>query len=121
MAPEEPYRGPVTLGASKYASPQYKARAAALPSAFPPHMAPLVTNGKSNAVVPKEKLVVGTEAKASMNADAQLAMAQNENLKQELDKHSAKMTKAVSSAVTNTRQVRRLIGSIAVRVSSATD
>jgi len=106
MSSEEPYRGPISLAASKYASPQHKARAAVFPSAFPSPSAPKVaTNGDSTAVATKEQLAIN-DAKAKLNADAQLAMAQNENLKKEVEMHSAKVTKSVSSAVANTRQVR---------------
>jgi hypothetical protein len=108
MSSEEPYRGPISLTASKHASPQHKTRAAVFPSAFPSPSAPKVaTNDDSTAVATKEQLATNN-AKAKLNADAQLAMAQNENLRKEVEKHSAKVTKSVSSAVANTRQVRVL-------------
>lgn len=106
MAPEEPYRGPVSLSASKYASPQHGTRAAVFPSAWASPTTPKAngTNGNSTAIVSREQLAMD-DAKAKLNSDAQLAMAQNETLKREVEKHSAKVNKSVSSAVANTRQV----------------
>jgi hypothetical protein len=102
MASEEHYHGPISLAASKYASPQHRARTAVFPSAFPSPSALKATYDDSMAVAI-------SDAKAKLNADAQLAMAQNENLRNEVEKHSAKVTKSVSSAVANTRQVRVLV------------
>jgi hypothetical protein len=52
--------------------------------------------------------LVSHDAKVRQNADAQLAIAQNENLKKEVEQHSRKVTTAVSSSIANTRQVRIL-------------
>jgi hypothetical protein len=41
----------------------------------------------------------------SHNPDAQLAIARNENLREQVQKHSTEFTRSVSSAVTNTRQL----------------
>jgi hypothetical protein len=96
------------LAASRYASPQYKARVAAFPSAFPSPTAPNTPNGNGNAsntaVATKEQLAA-IDTKGNMNPDAQLAMAQQDNFRKDVDKHSAKVAKSISSAVANTRQV----------------
>jgi hypothetical protein len=96
-----PYQGPTSLGASRFAPAQQQARAAAFSPTAPKAngLMTLVDNGTA---------LVSHDAKARQNADAQLAIAQNENLKKEVEQHSRKVTTAVSSSIANTRQVRML-------------
>lgn len=107
------YHGPISLAASKHASPVGKAGFAAFPStaqaASPKRLS------ASNTIATKEQIVAVTDSPAipedmaSYNADAQLAMAQNEALKEEVEKYTTTFTKSVSIAVTNTRQLLNLI------------
>lgn len=110
MAPEA-YHGAISLGASKYASPMRKANFATFPSAAPSSAKPKV----SGTIATMEQIAAiangadtSTEV-APYNADAQLAITQNEALKEEVSKHSESFTKSVSSAVTNTRQLLSLL------------
>ncbi|KAF2251079.1 hypothetical protein BU26DRAFT_276030 [Trematosphaeria pertusa] len=114
MAPTEPYRGAISLASSKYASPSATRKAfTTMPSAVSPvTKAPVNTAGASNAIATKEQVAAAAKdvtTHTPYNADAQLAMAQDEALKDEVEKHSAKFAKSVSSAVSNTRRLLTLI------------
>lgn len=84
-----------------------------MPSAVSPvTKAPVNTAGASNAIATKEQVAAAAKdvtTHTPYNADAQLAMAQDEALKDEVEKHSAKFAKSVSSAVSNTRRLLTLI------------
>ncbi|KAF2867693.1 hypothetical protein BDV95DRAFT_502337 [Massariosphaeria phaeospora] len=100
------YRGPVSLGASKYASPNHASpqrRFAAFPSAASP------VAKSNNAIATKEQIDAAAKVDSDRNSDAQLAIAQNEALTEAVEKHSAEFSKTVSSAVENTRQLLNLI------------
>jgi chromosome segregation ATPase len=108
MAPgPDNYRGAVSLATSIYASPQRKAQFQAFPLAI---SSPAVANG---TIATKEQIAAsngGTSTDlSSYNSDAQLAMAQNEALKEQVDKHSASFIKSVSSATNNTRHLLTLV------------
>jgi chromosome segregation ATPase len=102
------YRGAVSLAGSKYASPQRRAQFEAFPLAI---SLPAAANG---TIATKEQIAAASNGStstdlASYNSDAQLAMAQNEALKEQVDEHSASFVKSVSSAVNNTRHLLTLI------------
>jgi hypothetical protein len=89
-----PYRGPVALGASRYA----------IPKLF------------NNLLATKEQIAATAKANASSatdmapyNADAELAKAQHATLKKEVDQHAASFHKSVSAAMVSTRQILHLI------------
>ncbi|KAF2122783.1 hypothetical protein BDV96DRAFT_639350 [Lophiotrema nucula] len=96
----ETYRGAAALAQSKYASPMFKARLASSPAPTP---APADT-----ALATKDQIAAANTETAmkpvqDFNPDAQLAMAQAENLKTQVGAHSTKVDKAFSHATTNTR------------------
>ena len=103
----ENYRGAISLAGSKYASPQRRAQFEAFPLAV---SSPAADNG---TIATKEQIAASNGSTstdlASYNSDAQLAMAQNEALKEQVDKHSASFVKSVSSAVNNTRHLLTLV------------
>lgn len=107
MAPD-PYLGALSLAASMYASPQRNAQFTAFP--FSVTSAPPANNG---TIATKEQIAGSANNAATdlaaYNADAQLAIAQNEALKEEVDEHSARFAKSVSSAVGNTHQLLDLV------------
>ncbi|KAI8943052.1 hypothetical protein NX059_001088 [Plenodomus lindquistii] len=100
------YAGPGALGMSRYASPQARkvTVATTMPSAVSSHPSTIAT---------KEQIAAASDSDANAvalrNADAQLAVAQGLSLKTEVDKHVAKLTRTVSTVVTNTRQLLALI------------
>jgi hypothetical protein len=98
MAPEE-YVGPLSLRASKYAAADTPLRK---PNTSFPSLV-LHARPTNSTIATKEQIqAAGME---SHNPDAQLAIAQNENLREQVQKHSTEFTRSVSSAVTNTRQL----------------
>jgi chromosome segregation ATPase len=108
MAPgPDNYRGAVSLSASIYASPQRKAQFQAFPLAI---SSPVAANG---TIATKEQIAASNGSTStdlsSYNSDAQLAMAQNEALKEQVDKHSASFNKSVYSAMNNTRDLLTLV------------
>jgi len=112
MTPE-PYRGAISLGSSKYASSQQAAQFAAFPAAT--YLPSPAANGTTVTIATKDQVdstasnsndTVDTPAH---NADAQLAMLQNEALKKRIDKHSASFAKSVLTTMQNTRQLLDLI------------
>ncbi|KAH9866023.1 hypothetical protein J1614_008587 [Plenodomus biglobosus] len=99
------YDGPGALGMSKYASlHSQKAALAVMPSDGSSH---------DNTIATREQIAAAGDGNAngaaSGNADAQLAVAQGHALKAEVDKHAAKLSRTISTAVTNTRQLLALI------------
>ncbi|KAF2686923.1 hypothetical protein K458DRAFT_297360 [Lentithecium fluviatile CBS 122367] len=108
MAPD--YPGALALLTSKFASPNHRARLAFLP-AFQSTAALKAldnTNGNNPSVATKEQLAMDV-ATSERNADAQLALAQNDNLKTEIEKHTAKVNITVSNSVAHTRKLLTLL------------
>ncbi|KAF2851606.1 hypothetical protein T440DRAFT_54117 [Plenodomus tracheiphilus IPT5] len=103
--PPATYAGPGALGLSRYASPG--AQKAVL-AAMPPDV-----SSQESTIATKEQIAAANENTtngiALRNADAQLAVAQGRALKAEVDKHAAKLSRTVSTVVTNTRQLLALI------------
>jgi hypothetical protein len=103
----ENYRGAISLAGSKYASPQRRAQFEAFPLAVSSSAA---DNG---TIATKEQIAASNGSTsadlASYNSDAQLAMAQNEALKEQVDKHSASFISSVSSAMNNARHLLTLV------------
>jgi len=107
MSPE-PYGGPKALGYSKYANPQL--RQAVL--TFPPAVSSTHNAPDKNTIATKEQIAASRDESAldmARNSDAELAIAQGNALKEEVDKHAAKFSRTVSSAVANTRQLLEAI------------
>lgn len=93
-----PYHGPTALGSSRHAIEN----AGPITSASKPY-------GLSVLVARPENGAVATAEQLASSADLQLAFAQNEALKKEVDEHAATFTKSVNSAVANTRQLLQLL------------
>jgi hypothetical protein len=106
MAPQATYGGPTALGHSKYASPSMRrTQLASFPAA--------VSSTENNTIATKEQIAASHDDSvmevAAQDADVDLAIAQGNALKEEVDKHAAQFSRTVSSAVTNTRQLLELI------------
>jgi hypothetical protein len=106
MALQAAYGGPTALGHSKYASPSMRrAQLAAFPAT--------VSSTKNTTIATKEQIAASHDESAvdaaAQNLDAELAIAQGNALKEDVDKHAAQFCRTVSSAVTNTRQLLELI------------
>ncbi|KAF2709888.1 hypothetical protein K504DRAFT_246448 [Pleomassaria siparia CBS 279.74] len=111
MTPD-PYRGPTALASSKYASPNGHSQFAA----FPFSMSSLrqATNGTTNGTIAtKEQIAptfkVNSTESITHNSGAQLAMAQNEALQAEVETHSAKFARTVSTTMSNVREMLKLV------------
>jgi hypothetical protein len=67
----------------------------------------------NNTIATREQIAASHDESANddvtQNSDAQLAVAQGNALKEEVDKHAAKISQTVSSAVINTRRLLELI------------
>jgi chromosome segregation ATPase len=109
MAPQ-PYNGPTALAYSKYASPHmHRAQLASLPL--------VVSSANSSptrtTIATKEQIAAthheSTADMMAQDADAELAFAQGNSLKDEVEKHSAKFARTVSTTMTNTRKLLNLI------------
>lgn len=100
--------GATHLAYSKYASPQQKKVAFAA-------LAAAAASNSDNVIATKEQIAAsnGTSEVAldtmHQNSDAQLAIAQGNKLKEEVDEHAAKLSRTVSSTVANTRRLLELI------------
>jgi DNA repair exonuclease SbcCD ATPase subunit len=110
MAPQS-YDGPASLAYSRYASPTMKR---AQPVTVPPVVSP--TGAFANSTIAtKEQIAASLDESAAAlgmatrNSDAQLAVVQGNALKEEVEKHTTKFSRTVSSTVTTTR---RLLGII---------
>ncbi|KAF2659829.1 hypothetical protein K491DRAFT_590472 [Lophiostoma macrostomum CBS 122681] len=107
------YEGPRALAVSKYASLSRKTTLA--PNPFTPGPVSTSQPGNSTTIATKEQIAASEKQSddslvmAPYNADAQLAMAQDEALEEEIEKHSTSFGKSVSSAVTNTRRLLELL------------
>ena len=108
MASTQSYSGPLSLGHSKYADPQRRKAALAASAS----VAAVVT--ADTAMATKEQIAALKTGHAALNvaqhnADAQLAISQGNALKEEVAKHAKKISRTVSSTVTNTRRLLELI------------
>jgi hypothetical protein len=107
------YTGPVALGASKYAIPGW-AKSPSLAPAQPLHA--LVPNGK-----PSQDQQQPAQQSASVNPDAELAIAQGAQLKEDVLKYSSSFANSVSSAITNTHRLLALLRVSAQTAGNAAD
>jgi hypothetical protein len=119
MAPQA-YGGPTALAFSKYASPS-RSRA---PLPTVPATVSSSTAHPNNAIATMEQIAASHDDSAgdaaTQNSDAQLAAAQGNALREEVDKHAAKFSRTVSSAVTNTRRLLELIREAVQKEDSST-
>jgi hypothetical protein len=100
MAPE--YQGPASLAFSKYASPQTRAAALAAASAAS-------SSAVADNVIAIKEQIAATLNVSEHNLDAQLAIAQGREMRDEVEKHTAKLSRTLSSTVTNTHRLLELI------------
>jgi chromosome segregation ATPase len=106
---QQSYGGPTSLASSKHASPvMRRALLATVPPAVSSTVAP-----PTCTIATREQIAASHNEAASdatiQNSDAQLAVAQGNALKDEVDKHAANFSRTVSSAVTNTHRLLELI------------
>lgn len=110
MAPQNAYGGPTALAYSKYASPSVKR---AQPVGFPAAVSSTKSAPANDTIATTEQIAASHSESAidvaNHNSDAQLAIAQGNALKEEVEQHAAKFSRTVSAAVTNTRQLLELI------------
>lgn len=99
------YVGPRALGLSKYASPAARKDQLAVASTIPPTALP----NHDTTIATKEQLAVTDAAFETTSPAAALAVEQSVALKKEEEQHTAKFSKAVGNAVTNTRQLLSLL------------
>ncbi|KAJ8110561.1 hypothetical protein OPT61_g6628 [Boeremia exigua] len=99
------YKGPKALGFSKYASPtQVKAQLPAEPA-----ICATVSSTPGNSIATKQQIAALASTHEATSPAAELAVEQGTALKKEVEDHTAKFSQAVSSAVTNTRQLLSLL------------
>jgi hypothetical protein len=91
------YEGPRALGFSRYASPTARKAQLADASAVP------------TTIATKEQLAIMEHSIEATPPAAELAVEQGAALKKEVDQHTTKVSRAVSSAVENTRQLLNLL------------
>ncbi|KAH5154796.1 hypothetical protein HBI25_096140 [Parastagonospora nodorum] len=110
MVPQNAYGGPTALAYSKYASPSAKR---AQPASFPAAVSSTKSAPANDTIATREQIAASHDESAidvaNHNSDAQLAIAQGNALKEEVERHAAKFSRTVSAAVTNTRQLLELI------------
>lgn len=102
------YGGPTALGFSKYASSSTRNRQPSFPSA----VSSTPTASAKNTIATKEQIAASHEESVpeiSHNSGAELAIAQANALKDEVEIHAAKFSSTVSSAVSSTRDLLQLI------------
>ncbi|KAJ4401454.1 hypothetical protein N0V91_007888 [Didymella pomorum] len=100
------YEGPKGLAMSRYASPALRnAQLAVMSAAAPSERA---GTDHTTTIATKEQLAVMEPIEATPPA-AELAVEQGAALKKEVEQHTAKFSRAVSSAVENTRQLLNLL------------
>ncbi|KAF1946024.1 hypothetical protein EJ02DRAFT_368470 [Clathrospora elynae] len=109
----QPYLGPTALTYSKYASSHQRKAAMAAASSS---LVTVTAAGLPDNVIATKQQIAATNTgdrfaldMAQHNADSQLAIAQGNALKAEVDKHGAKLARTVSSVVNNTRQLLQAI------------
>ena len=114
MAPGQ-YQGPTHLASSNYASSaQRRTVAAALAAASAVSSPAAVAPSPDNVIATKEQIATTNTARTALdtaedNADAQLAIAQGHNTRNEVENHTAKLSRTLSSTVANTRRLLELI------------
>jgi hypothetical protein len=107
----DPYQGPVSLGASMYASLQRNT------ATFPSSPAAIPVPSTPNSPIAAKEQVAATASTNEpdlamakvLNPDTQLAFAQNVALKEDVAKHIAQFGKSVRTAVENTHRLLNLI------------
>lgn len=110
MAPAQTYHGPTALAHSKYASPHLRR----VQQASVPLTVSSTDSAPSNNTIATKEQIAASQGEsavdmATQNPDAELAVAQGNVLKDEVEQHAAKLSRTVSSAMTNTRQLLELI------------
>ncbi|KAF3047038.1 hypothetical protein E8E12_010685 [Didymella heteroderae] len=100
------YEGPKGLGYSQYASPALRKVQLAVASAATPSGS--ADTDYATTIATKEQLAVMGPFAATLPA-ADLAVEQGAALKKEVEQHTAKFSRAMSSAVENTRQLLNLL------------
>jgi hypothetical protein len=109
MAPGQ-YQGPTLLATSKYATPQQRRAAALAAASASSSPAPA-----DNVIATKEQVAAANKASqlaldaAEHNADAQLAIDLGHDTRDEVEKHTAKLSRTLSSTVANTHRLLELI------------
>ncbi|KAH7092214.1 hypothetical protein FB567DRAFT_233977 [Paraphoma chrysanthemicola] len=109
MTPVPAYKGAIALAHSKYASPHVRRiQSAHLPASVSS------TNSPVNTTIATKEQIAATQAESAVdmathNPDAELAVAQGNALKDEVQKHTTKLSRTVSTAMTNTRKLLELI------------
>jgi chromosome segregation ATPase len=108
MAPQ-PYSGPASLTYSRYASPTMRK---AQPFTVPPAVSS--TSVPLNSIIATKEQIAASLGDSSIGlethtSDAQLAVAQGNALKEEVERYTAKFSRTVSSTVTTTRRLLETI------------
>lgn len=103
MAPA--YEGPKTLGFSKYASPSLRKAQLEVASAI----STTAPSTPDTTIATKEQLAIMEAASEETPPAAELAVEQGAVLRKEVEQHTAKFSRAVSSAIDNTRQLLSLL------------
>ncbi|CAO2651834.1 Nn.00g001170.m01.CDS01 [Neocucurbitaria sp. VM-36] len=114
MAPGQLYTGPAALAQSKYASPaQRNATLAVFPSAAPSPTKSAVSPSTDTTIATRQQIATANNNLSldtpPRNANTELAITQGNTLKEEVDRHAAKVAMTLSSAMSNTRQLLELI------------
>lgn len=99
------YQGPKSLGFSRYASPvQRKAQLAAVSDV------PVSLSSTPDTTIATQQQIAAMNLPFEVKPPAaELAMEQDTVLKKQIEDHTAKATRAVSRAITNTRQLLGLL------------
>lgn len=95
------YLGPTALGFSKYASPAERKD----PLTVAPTIPHTASSTPDTTIATKEQLAVTKTISKATPPAAELAVEQGAVLKKEVEQHIEKFSRAVSSAVMNTRQL----------------
>ncbi|KAH7068263.1 hypothetical protein BKA63DRAFT_581705 [Paraphoma chrysanthemicola] len=109
MTPVQEYQGAIALAHSRYASPHVRrTQPAHLPAAVSS------TNSPANNTIATKQQIAATQTESAVdmathNPDAELAVTQGNALKDEVQKHAIKLSRTVSTAMTNTRKLLELI------------
>jgi hypothetical protein len=104
------YGGATLLGHSKYAAVPPHMRRAQL--TVPPAVSSSPSRPATNTIATREQIAATIDESAvtvTGGSGAELAVAQGNALKEEVDKHAASFSRKVSSAVSSTRQLLELI------------
>lgn len=99
------YEGPKALGFSKYANPaQRKTQLAAASAVSTP-----VPSNPDTTIATRQQIAAMEPTFEVTPPAAELAVEQGTALKKQVEEHTTKLSRAVSSAVTNTRQLLSLL------------